>query len=84
LFVLDPILAASTLIVFGTISWVLFKLLNARAQILGEKNAILQVRSNSKILEILSSYREVVVSHRRSNYSIEVSKTRYELAETIA
>ena len=84
LFALDPILAASTLIVFGTISWVLFKLLNSRAQILGEKNAILQVRGNSKILEILSSYREVVVSHRRSNYSLEVSKTRYELAETIA
>jgi ABC-type multidrug transport system fused ATPase/permease subunit len=84
LFALDPILAASTLVVFGTISWVLFKLLNSRAQVLGEKNAILQVRSNSKILEILSSYREVVVSHRRSNYSLEVSKTRYELAETIA
>ncbi len=84
LFALDPILAASTLIVFGTISWVLFILLNSRAQILGEKNAILQVRSNSKILEILSSYREVVVSHRRSNYSLEISKTRYELAETIA
>jgi ABC-type multidrug transport system fused ATPase/permease subunit len=84
LFALDPILAASTLAVFGTISWVLFKLLNSRAQILGEKNAILQVRGNTEILEILSSYREVVVSHRRSNYSIKVSKTRYELAETIA
>ena len=84
LFALDPILAASTLIVFGTISWVLFKLLNSRAQILGEKNALLQVRGNSKILEILSSYREVVVSNRRSNYSLAVSKTRYELAETIA
>lgn len=84
LFALDPILAASTLMVFGTISWVLFKLLNSRAQTLGEKNAILQVRGNSKILELLSSYREVVVSHRRANYSIEVAKTRYELAETVA
>jgi ABC-type multidrug transport system fused ATPase/permease subunit len=84
LFLLDPILAASTLAVFGTISWVLFRLLNSRAQILGENNAILQVRGNTKILEILSSYREVVVSHRRSNYSIQVSKTRYELAETVA
>jgi ABC-type multidrug transport system fused ATPase/permease subunit len=84
LFALDPILATSTLLVFGIISWILFKLLNTRAQILGEKNAILSVEGNSKILEALSSYREVVVSHRRSNYSIEVSRTRYELAETVA
>ena len=84
LFALDPILATSTLLVFGIISWILFKLLNTRAQILGEKDAILSVEGNSKILEALSSYREVVVSHRRSNYSIEVSRTRYELAETVA
>ena len=84
LFALDPILATSTLLVFGTISWVLFKLLNTRAQTLGEKNAALAVEGNSKILEALASYREIVVSHRRSNYSIEVSKTRYELAETVA
>ena len=84
LFALDPILAASTLLVFGSISWILFKLLNKRAQVLGEKNAHLQVKGNTKILEVLSSYREVVVSHRRSNYAIDVSKTRYELAETVA
>ena len=84
LFILDPILAVSTLLVFGLISLVLFKLLNKRAQSLGEKNALLQVQSNTKVLEVLSSYREVLVSHRRANYSIQVSKTRYELAETIA
>ena len=84
LFALDPILAISTLVVFGSISLVLFKLLNKRAQILGEKNAILQVESNTKVLEVLSSYREAVVSHRRANYGISVSKTRYKLAETIA
>ena len=84
LFVLDPILAISTLAVFGSISLVLFKLLNTKAQLLGEKNAILQVESNTKVLEILSSYREAVVSHRRANYTIAVSKTRYQLAETIA
>ncbi len=84
LFILDPILAISTLLVFGLISLVLFKLLNKRAQSLGEKNALLQVQSNTKVLEILSSYREVLVSHRRANYSIQVSKARNDLAETIA
>ncbi len=84
LFALDPILAMSTLAVFGSISLVLFKLLNTKAQTLGEKNAVLQVESNTKVLEVLSSYREAVVSHRRANYAISVSKTRYQLAETIA
>lgn len=84
LFLLDPLLALSTLVVFGLISWILFKLLNTRAQILGEKNALLQVEGNTKILEVLSSYREVVVTNRRSNYSKEVSRIRYDLAETIA
>jgi ABC-type multidrug transport system fused ATPase/permease subunit len=84
LFALDPILAISTLAVFGSISLVLFKLLNTKAQILGERNAVLQVESNTKVLEVLASYREVVVSHRRANYAIAVSKTRYQLAETIA
>jgi ABC-type multidrug transport system fused ATPase/permease subunit len=84
LFILDPILATCTLSVFGSISWILFKLLNSRAQLLGEKNAYLQVESSSRILEVLSSYREVVVSNRRSHYSREIHRVRYELAETIA
>lgn len=84
LFVLDPVLASCTLLVFGGISFVLFRLLNTRAQLLGEKNAVLQVNSSSTILEILSSYREIVVNHRRANYSKKVAAIRYDLAETIA
>ena len=84
LFVLDPILAFSTLILFGVISWILFKLLNTRAQSLGEKNASLQLESNVKILEILSSYREIVVTNRRSNYAKEIARIRYDLSETVA
>ncbi len=84
LFVLDPVLASCTLVIFGLISLVLFRLLNKRAQSLGERNANLQVEGNSKILEVLSAYREIVVTHRRANYSREVARIRYELAETIA
>lgn len=51
---------------------------------MGERNAILQMEGNSKILEALSSYRELVVSHRRPNYAKEFERIRYELAETIA
>lgn len=84
LFALDAVLAFSTLVIFGSISIVLFILLNKRAQKLGESNAVLQVESNTKVLEVLTSYREAVVSNRRTNYAIEFSKTRNKLAETIA
>ena len=84
LFVIDPILAFCTLLIFGTISGVLFKLLNKRAQTLGEKNTTLQVEGNSKILEVLSSYREIVVTHRRANYSEIVADNRYALSESTA
>lgn len=84
LFVIDPILAISTLLIFGAISGVLFKYLNKRAQSLGQKNTILQVEGNSKILEVLSSYREIVVTHRRANYSEIVSDNRYALSESTA
>jgi len=84
LFVIDPILAICTLLIFGTISGVLFKLLNKRAQSLGEKNTVLQVEGNSKILEVLSSYREIVVTHRRANYSEIVADNRYALSESTA
>jgi len=82
--ILDPVLALSTLLLFGLISFVLFKLLNTQAQILGEKNASLQLESNVKILEILSSYREIVVTNRRSNYAKEITRIRYELSKTVA
>lgn len=84
LFVIDPILAICTLFIFGAISGVLFKLLNKRAQRLGEKNTTLQVEGNSKILEVLSSYREIVVTHRRANYSEIVADNRYALSESTA
>jgi ABC-type multidrug transport system fused ATPase/permease subunit len=84
LLLFDPLLAFSTFFVFGSISLILYYLMNKRAQILGEKNANLQVEGNTKILEVLSAYREVTVLNRRANYSRDISKIRYELAEAIA
>lgn len=84
LFILDPILALSTIVLFSTISWILYRLLNKKAQDLGERNAFLQVQGNSKILEIISAYREAVVTHRRVNYSLDFKSNRYQLADTIA
>ena len=84
LLVVDPLMAGSTLLVFSLVGLLLFKLMHKRARILGEQNAELTIESNEKILEVLSSYRESVVRNRRTYYSREIGKLRYELANATA
>ena len=84
LFVVDPTIALGTFIVFAVIGISLYRLLQVRAGTLGLKNTELQIVSNEKIVEVLSSYRESVVRNRRSYYAREIGKIRMSLANTQA
>jgi ABC-type multidrug transport system fused ATPase/permease subunit len=84
LFVVDPIIALSTLIVFGLIGLFLYKYMHSRAAKLGVRNSELTIEGNEKILEVLNSYRESVVRNRRQYYATEIARLRMELAETLA
>lgn len=84
LVIVDPVMAGGTLLVFGLVGILLFKLMHARARILGSINTSLSIRSNEKILEVLSSYRESVVRNRRAYYAQEIGELRYKLANTDA
>lgn len=84
LFVVDPLMAGSTLLFFSIVGLLLFKLMHKRAKTLGSQNAELSIQSNEKILEVLSSYRESVVRNRRTYYSQEIGELRYRLANTTA
>jgi ABC-type multidrug transport system fused ATPase/permease subunit len=84
LLVLDPMTASLMLLIFVCLSYLLYLLTNKRALYLGSLNAELNIQSNKKILEVLSSYREFVVRNRRYSYSIEVGKIRKNLATTYA
>ena len=66
LFVVDPILSLSTFALFATIAFMLYRVMQVRAKILGERNRQTNVDSHSMILEVLSSYRELVVKNRRN------------------
>ena len=80
----DVKIALSSLLLFGGVGFVLYRLMSVRARKLGTLNAKLAIESNQKILEVLGSYRESVVKNRRDYYSREIGKTRYELANTQA
>ena len=55
LFVVDTLIAVSTLIIFGVIGLALYKLMNKRAQNLGVEQSVLNIESNQRITEILGS-----------------------------
>jgi len=84
LFVVDPLVALSTFLVFSTIALLLYRLMQVRAIRLGEAQRELSIESSEKILEVLNSYREIVVRNRRNFYARELGKVRFKLADIMA
>jgi ABC-type multidrug transport system fused ATPase/permease subunit len=84
LFVIDPITAFSTLLMFLTVGVFLYRYLHVKAGNLGKLSSDLSIQGNEKILEVFDSYRESVVRHRRDYYAREIGKIRYALANTSA
>ncbi len=84
LFIVDPITSIGTVLIFGAIAFILYKLMHERAGRIGMRNAELAIRGNEKILEVFSSYRESVVRNRRDYYGREIAKIRYEFSDLSA
>lgn len=84
LFVVDPVLSLSTFALFAAIAFILYRVMQVRARKLGEKNRETNIDSNSLILEVLTSYRELIVKNRRFYYSQKIGKQRHELAAATA
>ena len=80
LFLLDPLLAISTTSVFSTIAIILYFFMGKRASRLGEESTELNIESNRKILEVLSSFREAVVKNRQDFYARKIGNTRFSVA----
>ena len=84
LFLVDATIAISTLLVFGGIGYLLYRLMNVRARLLGLRQSDLNIESNERILEVLGSYRESVVRNRRNYYAMKIGQQRLELANNSA
>lgn len=84
LFVVDPIMSLSTVIFFSLIGFGLYKLMHQKAGELGQIESELNIRSNEKITEVFTSYRESVVRNRRDYYAREIGELRFKLANTLA
>jgi ABC-type multidrug transport system fused ATPase/permease subunit len=84
LFLVDPVIAMSTLLVFAIVAWTLYRLLQVKSKQLGISEASLNIANNEKTLEVLNSYREIVVRNRRSFYAREIGQIRMLAADNSA
>ena len=84
LVIIDPGVAISTLLIFVIIGFILYWLQQKRAKNLGKLLSEVNIQSNEKIIEVLSSYRELVVRNRRQHYANEILKLREKLADAQA
>jgi ABC-type multidrug transport system fused ATPase/permease subunit len=84
LFIVDPIIALSSIIAFGAIGFTIYKLMNTRARDLGHEESLISIESNEEIIEVLTSYRESVVRNRREFYAREIGKLRMRNANVLA
>ncbi len=84
LFVIDPLLSVTTFALFASIAFLLYRVMQVKAKTLGEQNRQTNVDSNALILEVLASYRELVVKNRRFHYSEKIGDQRHKLARATA
>ena len=81
---INPVVSIGVSATFCLIGYLLYLLLHKRAKTLGLKSSKLNIKSNEKIIEVFSSYRESVVRDRRGYYSREIRNMRMDLADTMA
>ena len=81
LFVVDTLVALSSLLLFSTLGFLLYTYMHKRAENLGESATMLEIRSNDKISEVVSCYRELLVKNRRNFYAQEIGDMRLAIAE---
>ena len=84
LFIVNPITAGLTFIVFASVGVILHKFMNVRAGKLGFENSQMSIASSEKIVEVFSSFRESVVRNRRHYYAREFGQIRFNLASISA
>jgi ABC-type multidrug transport system fused ATPase/permease subunit len=84
LILIDTGVAIGTIIFFGSIGYILYWFMHVRAVRLGNAQAELSIKSGEKILEVISSYREIVVQNRREYYSRIIGEQRLQAADVTA
>ncbi len=84
LFVVDPRMAIGAIVMFGFVGFASYRLMHKRAKAIGELNSEIEVKSQEKMIEVLTSYRELTVGNRKSFYAEEISDLRQQVSSANA
>ena len=84
LFFVDPATAAGSFLLFFFIGYFLYRFMHLRAGALGSLSSALSIKSNEKIVEVLSSYRESIVHNRTLHYAREIGNLIMNLYNNLA
>ena len=84
LFLVDPISAIGTTLIFGFLALFLYRAMHKKMQRLGEEQGALDIESSQRIFEAVNSYRELLVRDRRGFYAQQIGGLRYKLADGVA
>jgi ABC-type multidrug transport system fused ATPase/permease subunit len=77
-------IAMTSVLFFSALGFSLYRSMHVKAHRLGFENSELAIRGNSKIIEVLESYRELVVRNRRDYYAREIGGVQRKLADVLA
>jgi ABC-type multidrug transport system fused ATPase/permease subunit len=84
LFVFDPWISLFSILLFGSIGYLLFRYMRIKIQIVGGVEANVSVKSSEKIVEVLTSYREAFVRNRIPSYVETIGSLRMQLSNATA
>lgn len=84
LFIVDTLVAISSLVMFSSIAYFLYRFMHIRVQRLGQKQTFFTVQSQERISEVILGYRELFVKSRRHYYADRIGSLRLKLAESVA
>lgn len=81
IFLVDPITALLSILVFGSLSTLIYKKLRRKMKELGAQQSVFQIKSSQRIYESIVSFREIFVHNRQSYYANEIGAMRLKLSE---
>jgi ABC-type multidrug transport system fused ATPase/permease subunit len=84
LFIIDPGVSITIVCIFLLIGIVLYRLINQRAENLGRLSSDLTILNNLKVLEMLQSYKEIIVRGREKFYIDKIVQNRNKLGDVNA
>lgn len=84
IFIVDPLIAVTSLILFSTVGLILYALMKNRANDIGTELASLQIASTKQLSELIDTYRENFVRNTRYFYVLKISNLRRKYTKTFA